>query len=320
MTLELETLPRDRAYHVWADYAELLCLVNLDREVSKADFRDRAQDRKDLGETSLESDDSDLSVPEQNDRVSQRVDDIFQYLDYREEHFGDFYPFSLSNDGNVLAVREPLSEKQRFYTFLLLASNLWCIKSSMDTITHSFERISAEAMRQMLPTNAEVHLFGPRHSESRYAGSNIYGKIRRLAKDINEKVRVQEDDLSPQSTGDKGLDIVAWVPIGDKSPTLPLWFAQCACTLKWTEKQYSSSLSNWKSYVSFTASPANFSFIPFCFRRANGSWYVESDISDVILIDRQRLIYLLQRCEDFIKAYPGAEVVDQAVEYRESAF
>lgn len=309
MTIQLDSHPKTKELHLWADYAELLCLFNEDGILSKADFEDGIGDGTDLGETEYIEDDSDLSVPEYNDVFSQRTDDIFLHLAYRQEVFEDFYPFYL-DDYQQICLKDPLSKPTCFYVFLLLASNLGKLpeKAIMHEITNSFEFICAEALRRMLPTGAEVHIFGPRHV-SRYSG-NVWTKINSLAADLSENLNVPESDFSKHSTGDEGLDIVAWMPTGDNNAGKLLLFAQCACTPEWKSKQHSSSATRWRQIMSLKSPPTNFSFIPFQFRHADGTWYVNKDI-EAILVDRQRLVHLFKGDVSVLSSLPGLDQVDR---------
>lgn len=317
MPIQLDSHPKTSELHLWADYAELLCLFDKDRILSKAEFEDNVEDGIDLGETEFIEDDPELTPAEYNDEFSQKTDDVFLHLAYRQETFGDFYPFYL-DDYRQLCLKTELSKPTRFYILLLLASNLGRLKSEDGTddithrhdITNSFEVICAEAVRRMLPEGAQVHIFGPRHG-GRYTG-NIWTKVNLLASDLSESLKVPESDFSKHSTGDEGLDIVAWLPTGDQNSGRLLLFAQCACTLEWKDKQYSSSTVNWGQIMTFKSSPTNLSFIPFQFRHADGTWYVTKDIK-AFLIDRQRLVHLLKSDICGIFSLPGLDYVDHII-------
>jgi len=328
---ELEKLPNapKHASHMWADYIEILCLANEDREFSKADALDRFRERlTDLGEGFSESDDGDedfitggVSPAEESDRWTQWVDDWFKHLEYRQGAFGEFYPFCLSPEGDALITENPLTQKQMFYIYLLASSNLRYFQKTVETpLTSDFELVSSKAMKELLPTNAEVHIFGANAlHQGKYRG-NLMNKIKALAVDLREKVTISETEFPPQAIGDKGLDIVAWVPFPDSAPGLPIYFGQCGCTIKWVDKQHSCSHRAWSRTVSFLCPPGSIAFIPFCFRNSLGGWYKESDIQCTLIIDRLRIIHLLQsRIEDFepMRSY---HIVEEILQQRESIF
>ena len=308
MSIQLDSHPKASELHLWADYAELLCLFNLDGVLSKSDFEDSIDDGLDLGETEYVEDNPDLSAAENKDKFSQRTDDIFRNLAYRQETFEDFYPFYLDDYGE-LCLRTGLLKPARFYIFLLLASNLGRLKkSSAAKITNSFEVVCAEALRRVLPEGAQVHIFGPRHG-GRYTGK-AWKKVGTLAADLGEMVIVSESDFDPRSTGDEGLDIVAWIPTGDENSGKLLLFAQCACGLEWKGKQASSDAQRWRQMMTFKSPPSNLAFIPFHFRKADGTWYVNKDIT-TLLFDRQRLVHALKGDVSGFSSLPGLKYVSE---------
>src|SRR6267142_1114941 len=307
--VKLQRLPRHALFdaHIWVDYIELLCLFGLDKEISKADFLRHYKKRQDIGEAppsepaetelaveSVEGEEfDDLAPAEQRDRMELKVDDWFRHLSYRSGAFDDFYPFLLSDDQDVLTVKTSLTLRHQLYVFFLLSSNLAYFGQHQSKLTRNFEVLSAEVAKTFLPNSAEVHVFGAGHN-GRYTGS-LWRKIERLANDLKEMPLVKATDFSPHDSGDKGLDIVAWVPIEDSMPNFPLMFGQCACTLDdWVQKQSSSAADAWRNTIQLSNAPGNIAFIPFCLRRPDGSWHRRQDIHQTILVDRLRFISLLR--------------------------
>lgn len=327
----LENLPRAPKYatHIWADHIELLCLANEDREFSKADALDRFRERSaDLGEDFGEADDDEELLPaeigstaEKNDRWTQWIDDWFRQLEYRKGAFADFYPFSFSPKGDALIAGNPLSLQQKFYIFLLLSSSLRHFDKPLETpLTSNFELVSSEAMKKLLPSNAEVHIFGANAlHQGKYTG-NLWNKIRGLAEDLRERVLAAEADFSPYDTGDKGLDVVGWVPFPDLAPGLPIYFAQCGCTAEWVEKQHSCSRESWNRTMTFCCPPGKVAFIPYCFRNSDGGWHKEIDIHCTIIIDRLRLTYLLQDRLQHFEPLRSRQIVEEILQQRDPLF
>ncbi len=342
---ELEKLPSKPLFdsYVWVDYIELLCLFNIDQELSKADVADRYKERKGLGEgistpqsedlelegetedeTACEQINSDenISNAERNDKKALRVEDWFRHLQFREQAFGDYYPFSLSQTQDVLQVKRPLTLKRKFYISLLLSSNLTYFKKYESKLTSSFELLSKRVLEKTLPITAKVHVFGsnPIHRHGRYQG-NLWQKINLLAKDLYEHINadVTEEDFSPQDTGDQGLDVVAWFPFGDEVSPLLVVFGQSACTDKWVAKQRSSSYEVWKQVISLKALPHNMCFIPFCYRKVDGTWHSPHKVASV-LVDRLRFRHVLRDDLNFWKLLPSYKVVDELLGKRQSIF
>ena len=308
----LEKVPQTKDEHVWADYLELLALQNLDGEVSKADLIDRIKERKDLSEI------KELGN-RRIDALDEFITDCFLSLGYRQKAFGDSYPFKVS-EGNILKRKDGLTATIRVYVFLLLAANLSYLKPSYyNRITSIFEVVCREALKNYLPTGAMTLHFGknPLNTDAKYSGK-LYKKILFLAEDMNETVLITEGEINPRDSGDRGLDLVGLVPLGDKAAGMLSVFVQCACTEEWITKQYDCSEDAWGKIIRLTARLPHMVFIPFCFRSATGEWFDRLKISKSILVDRVRLINLLISTPTSIAVIPNLEMVDEFLSQQES--
>ncbi len=328
---ELDRLPRSSEEHYLADYVELLCLVNLDRMVTKGEILDRFKERQDFSdeagciERGFEEeakdegvDMDDMTVAEVNDKWAAKIDRIFEHLDYRRRAFGPYYPF-VTGEGELRCIKQ-ISKKRRLYVYLLLASNLRYIGSGGSKLTASFETASQEALRYILPKKAEVHIFGTSETCQRHYAGNLYNKIKKLAEDLREAVHPQIDSIafSKHNSGDMGLDLVAFVPMKDAQNFLLVIFGQCACTEKWAEKQHSSSAQSWRGIIPLVVEPVNAIFIPMCFRSPDGSWYNPLKIK-AVMFDRLRLVHMLGNRLDF-SSHLCDGLVNEALASRESPF
>ena len=317
---EFQRVPKGSIDHLWADYIELLCVANIDGEFSKADVLDWLKEGKDLGviEGRLASK-LQLRDAEADDWIDTQIGDWYRHLQFRAGAFTDFYPFHLTRANDTLILHQPLTPRQKQYLFLLLSSNLrYFTPKDRATLTNTFEIISLGALRKLLPPNAEAHLFGSRQ-QGRYTGT-LWEKINALAGDLQEQVRADESDFPLENRGDKGLDLVAWIPLGDDVGSLPIVFGQCACSLQdWSTKQSSSSAAAWSRTISPLAPPSNMAFIPHCFRRTGGEWYKSTDIHESVLIDRLRLLRLLGDSYDLIENSPSNIMVEEAIAHHQPA-
>jgi len=292
-------IPSSSTIHYWADFTELLCLVNVDGEISEADLIARtrriAHDLKEGDEKFQSIKDSSA---QDKDRWNNRARDIFSHLKYRKNCLGDYYPFDLSSNSETLQLKDTISERNCLYLFLLFASNLGYLDQARQILTNEFQEISKATLEHLLPEWAKVYVFGPSgNSDQRYRGP-LWEKIKLLSEDIRGKLLVEESFFSRKNVGDAGLDIVGWIPIPDPQPSLapgiPIFFGQCACTDKWVEKQHSSSSDTWSSLIHTIHRTSNFAFIPFFFRNIDGGWQDYTKIHSSILIDRFRIIFLLK--------------------------
>lgn len=318
---KLDRIPDAADYetHIWADYLELLCLVNLDGELSVADTLDRVRERRDdLGEAGEGfPDDEALDNAEYADKWDGLVRDWFDQLLYRQEAFGDNYPFVVSNDGLVINRRENLGEGGLLYIFLLLSANLRYSGRHQNVLTRDFELLSSDALQSCLPAGAQNYVFGTTASnDSKFRGS-IRRKIETLASELGEKVIADLSSFPPRDAGDGGLDLLAIVPVGDMNSSRFAIFGQCACTEEWITKKNSSSFSAWRGRITLTATPPNFIFIPHCYRRSDGAWHKADELTNIVLIDRARFLYLMRDQLGKLEQHESFQIASRAFQQRE---
>lgn len=307
--------------HKWADYVEFRCLISLDRYVSLADaaswFR---MDPEEEPDNPSGSDPRIAQVQDEDEvgnenagvvggedaatRVDNRrrlAEDVFRLLEDRAASYGERYPFNLSESSTQLHCVEDLSRSQKAYVFFLLCA-LGRYVRRHQTLTGVFERVSAAALRSMLPT-ADVHVFGTaRTGEGRYDGGNFKTKVRRLAEDLGEVPGHHVESIHDSETGDRGLDAVGWISLGDSLPSRLVVFAQAACTDDWETKQDSPGSDAWDQLILVTCAPVVVCCIPHCFRNAAGNWHDQTKIHRRLLLDRRRMMHLLPTVDHEIDA------------------
>jgi len=318
----LESLPKPKSEHLWADYIELLALQNLDSEMTRADLLSRVQERKDLGEIESVGLNEESNGATVDDKLDLFINDCFMQIEYRIGAFEDVYPFMLAEKGRILRRKEKLSSLNKLYVFFLLAANLRYINEKRrHDITSMFEIASLEALKNYLPRNASTILFGsnPRNTNERYKGK-LSKKIFNLAEDLHERPLIQEEDVDERNSGDAGLDIVAYLPFEDKAEGMLYIFCQCACSEDWVSKQHDCSHQAWENKIKFTSLFPHMVFMPFCFRDATGRWFDHLKIYKSILIDRVRLINLLKNNPESVIDIGDLPTVDEYLSERETLF
>jgi hypothetical protein len=315
---QLNQLPRDRAPYVWADYAEILCLVSEDRLFTRDDLLDTMRDMRDLHVDVLPPEETeDITRAEANDRERRRLDDYFSHLTLRQGLFGEAYPFVLDEAGNVIRVRDPLAHAQELYVFLLLCSNLRHLSDHIQVLTRCFEVLSREVLEALLPAGAGAHLFGAKHG-GHYVGS-FWDKLNTLAADLKEKVVVPREKLRGRN-GDGGLDLVGWIPMGDdgdEASGFPVIFGQCACSKEeWPAKQADIDFHKWRKRITFEVQPYNLLFVPFFLRRAHDEWERALEIGNTVLVDRLRILFFLRQNAAVIRQMESFPIVEAALAQR----
>lgn len=298
--------------YLWADYVELLCLQSADKEFTICEFLDLKQESKDL---LVSDEDLDTGSPaERNDKASTFGKDVFKILSYRSGCYGEDYPYVIVSD--KIKLKGVLTSIHKLYLYLSFCSHLrWIAKPQRTHLTGDFECVSMEALTQCFPQWAILKIFGTT-SQCGYYGNytgNKYTKIKALAQDLGEECKLKEDSLSQRDTKDGGLDLVAWLPFKDKLRSSVIYFGQCKCSEEWVDLKNTSSENDWKSRISLNNGLNNFSFIPFCFRQADGDWHKGGySVGGVVLIDRQRIIELVQKSSDanYAKIYSLSIIED----------
>jgi len=319
--------------HHWTDYLELLCLANIDGELSKTDYIKRFAPREsDLREgdiedieamDALELEDSSTSTNRSSkaDVWGMRLDDWFLLLEHREKIYGEYYPFKKEGDSLILK-DAALSKHQLLYCYLLFCSNLYLFNpTDRGSLASSFELLCLEVLRNLLPTNAEVHLFGKNPLNKGQFVGPLWDKIQLLASKLNEQVNPRLKQYTPANTGDGGLDVVGWVPSGDTLPSKLIYFGQCTCNVSdWISKQNDSSFNAWSNKIHFTNFTNNIILIPFCFREATGDWAQIGQISKSFLVDRRRLLYYLYGDFETFERLPSYGLFENMVVAKEEVF
>jgi hypothetical protein len=323
---KLRTLPecRNDEYYRFADYIELKCLASLDGSYSHKEFIDDARQRTDdLGEGDFEGNQNEknLEKAEKNDKWESRADDSFRIIESRIIQFGDLYPFYLTDNKKALKLKETLND-EKMYIFLLLCSDLKYTIKFKKELTSSFESISLGSMKKLFP-NGDIHLFGSSNTEDgevEWASAKLWDKLVWLGGFLNEKLNITEEELLPYDKGDRGIDIVGKIPVGDGLTNMPILFAQCACSPKdWVTKQHTISYSAWKQLITLSTDPNYLMFIPQSYRDSKGDWHDKTKIHSTVLFDRQRILSNF-RDNDSFKKYTAFPVVENILTLKESTF
>lgn len=299
----LDKLPGSPQLHRWADWAEWLCWTSAALSLSTSDLAEaiesRRQERFSELDDDVEPEARDVALlPDSPDSATFKdstvrlANDVFRLLEDRLRSFGESYPFEWSR--RQLVVRED-SPSHHPYLFLLACSTLRYVpdKAKQVDLAARFEWLSVEATRRLLPDRSNVRLFGSNTRRDGHYSGLLIDRVQKLAADLGERFIADRDDFEARDQGDNGLDVVAWVPFSDGLSGFPTILGQCACTPTWVVKQHSSSRDSWKSIMTFSVDTTNYCFIPFDFRKADGSWHAKHQIHNSVLIDRRRFIEIL---------------------------
>lgn len=283
--------------NVWADFIELLCLTNVDREISLSDIQYRiSEEEPEAPERGHDE------TGEQEDVLYRKILDIYSHLENRALLLGDAYPFTFVDEDTICVSLERLSSEKLFYLFLLYCSNLsFFEKTSQHLLTREFELISKYILQQIFPS-FHVEVFGTASNpDDTFYGGKLIERFEKLAKCLHTevKLRTKENPRYHNTAGDGGLDLVGFIQLEDDeagSPFIPLCFAQCACSVdKWKDKQGSIKFDAWNQRLEQLSHYCEFIFVPFSLRGSDGKWCnADIDHMVVIPIDRIRFLHIVK--------------------------
>ena len=207
----------------FADYLELLCLVN-DGEYSIND----AQTQIDI----ISDEDDQESIINEDDVLHDNLQLALEEIDRRSFACNGNYPFTTDRNSICFlsAKDEPKKSLTLIYLYLLLATRLNMldrkIVNDVDG-TQLFEELSAIAIKNHFGVNADAYVFGTG------SAGGFKEKINTLIAKIEEGEQAREPEYSTNDERDGGLDVVVWKPFADKSKGKLIGFGQCKTGTEW---------------------------------------------------------------------------------------
>jgi hypothetical protein len=231
-----------------------------------------------------------------NVKSDEIMDGLFQTLESRVLRFSDLYPFIIE-DG-VLVKKTTILPLHNVYVFCVACCNLTFIVGyhrNMHKLTSAFEALAAKALDSMLPEFSVIRIFGVGSDDRRnHFGTDLKDAIKTLAADCC--CTLDETALSKENgSGDCGLDVVGVASFPDKQRGALVFFCQCATGKNWQDKCFEPN--QILTYINCCPKPIMLVSIPYDYREADGAWINYRNLDSLMLIDRTRLLFLLQRLE-----------------------
>lgn len=324
---QLSSPPTSSDLFLWCDYVEVRCLTHPDKRFSRQNlleclaeldaFSMRDGEDDEVGDYDgeqgdyVDEADEELAQYEDNDLIHQDAQDpipttdrreskvasIFAQLGVRAAVFEEGYPFSLDDGLQEISLLEARTGEHGLYLQLLLSASLRLINPQRRAeLTSEFESISEKIFRGLMPAGWEVHQFGAKLS-TRYRG-HLYNRLVKLAGDWRGHLRIKRAHLKTRNSGDGGLDLVAWHPLGaDGRVGIPIAAAQCGCTAEeWSLKQLEASPS--KLNIDVLHKWATYYFMPqdlLGVIDGQHDWQRRNDVASAIVIDRLRIMRLARQ-------------------------
>ena len=218
-----DTPTRNATSHEFADYLELLCIVN-GGEYSISD----AQSQIDI----ISDEDDQEGIMNEDDLLYDSLQNALEEIDHRHISCAGHYPFTSDRNRIIFDAGQDIIEQKRalVYQYLLLATRLNMIDHKIvEDIdgTLLFEEISALAVKNYFGSNAESLIFGTA------AQGGFKDKISQLILKLGEGAEAKEPEESTNDERDGGLDVVAWRPFADKRKGKMIGFGQCKTGTTW---------------------------------------------------------------------------------------
>lgn len=330
--------------HKWCDFIELRCLLSSEARFSRGQVLEVLDDSAQLYGEVTDSDDPllDINLPGDGDDGEEGEDDFeqktspvrnsvrseskaaewFSHLEFRQGVFGTSYPFTISDDRQEIFLTPQIAESQRLYIQLLLSSSLRAIpKKRWPDLTEPFEDVSAKIFSSLMPKGWNVYRFGAKGA-TRYTGK-LYDKLAALAKDIRIEFTAPRHYYSENNSGDGGLDLVAWHPLGDERICIPAALAQCGCVADdWAMKTLQASSAKLGANLRGPVPWMAYYFMPqdLLFNAGNTTdWHQGNNLTNAIIIDRYRLIKLADEYDLLQAGTLTSKIVDEALAFKNSA-
>jgi hypothetical protein len=167
-----------------------------------------------------------------------------------------------------------------------------------------FTKICKIAMMGLMPSHAKVRIFDA-NSEDRHTfyTHNLSEALKTLGKELAVK-RVDEKECDGAGrSGDAGLDLVAFINFDDVATSSYAILGQCgAQETGWPKKTLEAHSMKYSGYYHMVFQYPAVMFTPVCYRTADGDWYDIQSATGILLLDRLRILKLIdsQNCWDQI--------------------
>lgn len=288
--------------HLFADLVELLTVYDAmgKGELHKNDVISIVSGLPTVGDDLDEQEDDDESAdPDalKNDKHEQKIEDLWTQINYRSSSFVSSYPFEVKGDRIILKA-DWNCPKHRVYRFLLAASRLRSFhEKNRGKWAKVFCQISATSLKALLPPFAEVKIFDANSDDRR----NYYGTdCRKALQKLGEQICAQDINYKTLSkmtaSGDGGIDLVGVVSFDDIASGSHVFFGQCGAQEKeWPFKILEAHQVKTKSYFTVLHDIVSTMFTPVIYRMANGDWVNDRHITGALVLDRLRIMSLLDK-------------------------
>lgn len=294
----LDKVPtRKKDFFAWADYLEFRCVTNIDNQISTADLSNFVETAEDFNEDSDILGENSL-VAERDDELEAYISRYMGFLRSRKMLFGENYPFELMENGIFL--KENLTPPQIGYIILLFSS---CLKNininHREILTTSFENVTAAYFQNLLSSHGCAHVIS---SKNKNIGTTALQRIEWVASQLGSSVICDKTAFAGNTAGEKGLDVIAWLDVGDTLNNKPIFLIQATCgdSISFELKTAQVSPAKWRKIIKFDNRPIEVLSIPHSYRKQNNLFEDELMYGNALLIDRSRILNRVANFNDIL--------------------
>ena len=291
------------------DHMELIAICSIDKKYSTDDLSDYLHDNNSFNEKQYGNLDNEEEYP---NRVS--YDEILRQVRIRFERRRDkwkpFWPFNLEISERGCCSLKFIEDHPYAITYVYFLLALYSKYIHHPNIyRNEFERICFLLMLKLLPPNSGwvVKRTGTnvKSSESNaYAGNKI-DKLKLIAKDLELSSPNFRRKLT--TSGDGGIDLIAFNKLYDDRGKIPAIFMQCACSADIEElehKTWDASYDKLNQLLHLDVKHEHFIFSPY-------DWFdhLETDhfvipSNGAVVFDRHRILHYLVE-QDVVFTFPS---------------
>lgn len=298
MSFKIGEVAKSSSY-LFADLIEILVAINYFGKdtVSKNDIEDTLTRSVTAAE---ELDDDELLEGEdgssKHNRIEKNIDDAWFMLNHRVAVFKHSYPFVVEDE--ALRLKKNLSSSQYIYLLILFCSRLksFTSKGIHQKWAKYFTKLCKYATYGLAPRNSIIKIFDANSDDRKsYYTTNLRKALIKLGEDMGIRATLEHIE-GESASGDFGIDIVAIYKFEHSIQTGNfVIFGQCGAQGEnWHTKNFECHPDKYRLVFPTAAPIIPIIYTPVDFRTADGEWYSRSKTMGGTVLDRRRIIQLLQ--------------------------
>lgn len=230
------------------------------------------------------------------------LDELFAEVRRRSQIAPMIYPFRDTDDEIVL---DPAVDARVYLTLLVLSIEgaPFRRENRFTEINPDFELLTREALVSYSGPGAKGLRFGWPNGDGR--PERLADAVEWLAQSMGLGVGVVHDEVDDDDK-DGGIDVVAWKPFDDGSPSFTAWLAQCTVQATYERKTSDISSERWIAWIRFGKSPESVLSVPFAIP-PNAKVRDQMKYEINVLLDRMRICEFLSPVSEKLSTFEEFE-------------